>query len=50
MKPPDFRLADGLQEGLQFLFGAFGHQLHPAIRQIADRPGDFKPVVRIFTA
>jgi len=40
----DLRLSDGLQERLQFLFDPFGRQLHAAILQVADRPGDFEPL------
>lgn len=38
----NLRLTDGLQECLQLLPGSFGHQLDPAIFEVADRPGDLK--------
>jgi len=35
--------ADGGTKSLQFRAGALGHQLHPSVRQIADRARDLKP-------
>src|SRR5213593_4329935 len=37
------RVADRLAEGFQFLRFALGHQLDPAVGQVANRSRDFKP-------
>jgi hypothetical protein len=39
---PQTRVANGESKAFEFVLGAFGAQLNPPIRQVADCPNDFK--------